>query len=107
MTPLARQSIRRAVQQRVLRDIGDIPPEPPPDPVAALEAAAYQRAADRVALLLPPRKQRQGVPVRCVETGKVYESISAAARKLRTTYFAVYQSCAFGYRCKGKRLCWA
>ncbi len=40
-------------------------------------------------------------PVVCVETGKVFPSITAAARFLKVTEASVYQSLREGLRCKG------
>lgn len=107
MTTEAKQTIRRAAQQRMLRQLGDIPPDPRCDLQAALHSVRYSSTLNRVQSLLQPRAQRQnGLPVECVETGQSWESVSAAARGLRTSYFAVYQAALWGYRVKGKRIKW-
>ena len=43
-------------------------------------------------------------PVRCVETGEVFPSITAAARSLKATESGVSQACARGCRCSGVHL---
>jgi hypothetical protein len=44
------------------------------------------------------------VPVRCIETGEVYPSVTAAARALGANESSVYQACRRGVRCRGVHL---
>lgn len=61
----------------------------------------HWRYADDEAPFVPARKHTR--PVRCVETGRSYPGVRAAARVLGISYTSLYRGVVRGYRCRGMR----